>query len=450
MIDDDILLKHDGRVPRYTSYPTAPHFNTTVDGDTYAGWLREIPPEQPLSLYFHVPFCDTMCWFCGCQTTVVNRYQPVASYLELLAREIDLIGEHLGEGRPVAHIHWGGGSPTIVASDDFHNVMARIADRFSFQSDAEIAVEIDPRGFDADHVAALGDAGVNRASIGIQDFQPDVQKAVNRVQPFEETREVVEGLRRAGIAGISFDLLYGLPHQTVESVLSTVDLAMELAPDRISLFGYAHVPWMKAHQQMIDEDLLPDGRARLALYRAAAGRLAEHGFVAIGLDHFARAEDPMAVAVREGRLNRNFQGYTTDEAEVLIGFGASAIGSLPQGYVQNASLVPDYRSALEAGTPPIARGVEVSEDDRLRRAVIQRLMCGLEVDLSEEAAQYGFGGDVFADSLAALAPLQQDGLVSINGSVVTVPEEGRLAVRSVCAAFDSYLGVGPGRHSRAI
>jgi oxygen-independent coproporphyrinogen III oxidase len=450
MIDDELLLKHDSMVPRYTSYPTAPHFNEAVNGNVYADWLREIGRDQPLSLYFHVPFCDTMCWFCGCQTKVVNRYQPVASYLEILHREIDQIADILVTRRPVAHIHWGGGSPTIVESDDFRAVMARLDQRFEFLETAEIAVEIDPRGFTREHARALTETGVNRASIGIQDFEPDVQKAVNRVQPYEETRDVVEALREFGVSGISFDLLYGLPYQTVETVLKTIDQAVGLGPDRVSLFGYAHVPWMRAHQQMINEDLLPDGKARLALYRAAAGRLAEHGYIAIGIDHFAKLSDPMGQAAYNGNLQRNFQGYTTDEAEVLIGFGASAIGSLPQGYVQNAPLVPDYRKSVEAGELPIVKGIAVSNDDLLRRRVIERLMCDLKVDLAVEAEAFGSKPEVFDQNLSDLTPLKVDGLVTVDGYQVVVPEGARLAVRAVCAVFDDYLGQGAGRHSRAI
>ena len=450
MIDDDLLLKHDGMVPRYTSYPTAPHFSDAVDDGVYANWLRVIPEDQALSLYFHVPFCDTMCWFCGCQTKVVNRYQPVASYLDVLNSEIDLVADVLGTKRPVAHVHWGGGSPTIVQSDDFRKVMSHISDRFEILDTAELAVEIDPRGFTKDHARALTETGVNRASIGIQDFELEVQQAVNRVQPYDETKMVVEALRENGVGGISFDLLYGLPHQTVETVLSTVDRAVGLGPDRVSLFGYAHVPWMRPHQKMIDEDLLPDGKARLALYRAAASRLAEHDYVAIGIDHFAKSSDPMGQAAYNGNLQRNFQGYTTDEAEVLIGFGASAIGSLPQGYVQNAPLVPDYRKSVEKGELPIVKGIAVSGDDLLRRKIIERLMCDLKVDLEAEASAFNRPSDIFDQNLTDLLPLKADGLVQIDGYKVTVPEGARLAVRAVCAAFDEYLGRGAGRHSRAI
>jgi len=450
MLDDDILLKYDGSVPRYTSYPTAPHFSDVVDAETYAGWLAELPGADPLSLYFHVPFCDTLCWFCGCQMTVVNRYQPVASYLDILNLEIDRVSDILGARRSVRHLHWGGGSPTIITSDDFKKVMARIAERFDILEDAELAIEIDPRGFAAEHAVALAEAGINRASIGIQDFDPTVQAAVNRVQPYEETKEVVEALKKVGVSGISFDLLYGLAHQTVETMISTIDMAVALEPARLSLFGYAHVPWMRAHQSLIPEELLPDGHGRLALYRAAAGRLAEHGYIAIGIDHFARADDPMAIAITEGNLQRNFQGYTTDSARTLIGFGASAIGALPQGYVQNAPLVPDYRSAIEAGKLPIAKGIAVNDEDRVRRAVIERLMCDLEVDLAVEADKFALDWNMFAPALAELVPLQADGLVSVSGSRVTVPEAARLAVRVVCAGFDTYLGHGPGRHSRAV
>ncbi len=447
---NDILLKYDARVPRYTSYPTAPHFGEAVNAGVYRHWLAGIPAETPLSLYLHVPFCSQLCWFCGCQMSVVNRYQPVASYLDLLAAEIDLVVAALGPGRPVSHVHWGGGSPDIVKSADFAAVMAHLGRHFAFADGAEVAVEIDPRIFTPEQATAMAAAGVNRASLGVQDFAAEVQAAINRIQPFEQTAATVAALRQAGIDDLSFDLLYGLPRQTAASLVATVDQALELEPDRISLFGYAHVPWMRKHQALMDESALPGAAARLELYQAASGRLVERGFSAIGIDHFARPGDDLGKAGESGRLHRNFQGYTTDPADILIGLGASAIGALPQGYVQNATQVPDYRRAIEAGRLATVRGLELNADDRLRRDVIERLMCDLSVDLGAVSARHGGDPAIFSEALVALEPMRRDGLVTISGDRVTVAPAGRTVVRLACAAFDRYLAQGKARHSSAI
>ncbi len=449
-MNDEILLKYDHCVPRYTSYPTAPQFSDAVGARQYRRWLEELDPGTTLSLYVHVPFCSSLCWFCGCQTTVVNRYQPVAAYLDLLRAEIDTVAEMLGPGRPVSHLHWGGGTPTIVSGEDLAELMARLRRRFDFAADAEIAVEADPRTLSREMVEELAAAGVTRASLGVQDINDEVQRAVNRIQPQVMNARAVAWLRRVGIGAINLDLMYGLPHQTVPGIIETVDRALDLAPDRLCLFGYAHVPWMRPHQRLIDESSLPDAKARLALYHAASGRLVERGYLAIGLDHFARPEDSLARAAGEGRLHRNFLGYTTDAAGALIGFGASAIGTLPGGYAQNAARIPEYRKAIRAGGLATVRGVAIDADDRLRREVIERLMCDLTVDLAEIGARFRVSAEVFADSLAALEPLESDGLVRIAGDRVTVLPEGRPLVRAVCAAFDRHLAKGKARHSSAL
>ena len=447
---DDALLKYVDRVPRYTSYPTAPHCTESVDGTHYRQWLNGVGAESPLSLYVHIPFCSSLCWFCGCQTTVVNRYEPVAAYLELLYAELELIRDALGPGRPVAHIHFGGGTPNILRCADLQSLMDAIGDCFDISAGAEIALEIDPRTFTLDHAKALQRVGVNRASVGVQDFCPDIQRAINRVQPYRMTHDVVQNLRSYGVSAINLDLMYGLPEQTPDGMAETVDNAMDLMPDRVALFGYAHVPWMHPHQALIDADRLPDAEARVALFRAAAARLEDHGFVAIGIDHFARASDPLAVAQRRGTLHRNFQGYTTDAAVALIGLGASAIGSLPQGYVQNAPGVPEYRERIRAGDLATVKGIAIDDNDRLRRSVIERLMCDLTVDLADVAAQFERDTSLFEDSIVALAPFEDDGLVKISGDQISIDPEARLIVRNVCAVFDAYRETGRGRYSTAI
>jgi oxygen-independent coproporphyrinogen-3 oxidase len=426
-MNPELLAKYDRAVPRYTSYPTAPHFHAGIGPATCREWLAEMPVGQPLSIYLHVPFCQELCWHCGCHTMVARRYQPIAEYLELLLREVELVADALGGRRPVTHLHLGGGTPTMLTADDLRRLDERLRERFAITADAEVAVEIDPRALAPETVGALAAIGVTRASLGLQDVNPEVQRAINRWQPFEVTERAVSSLREAGIRGINFDLIYGLPHQTVGRVLRSVEAALSLQPERLAMFGYAHVPWMKRHQRLIDETALPGPMERAAQIEAATARLRGSGYVAIGLDHFALPGDSLALALREGRLRRNFQGYTTDTAPVLIGLGASAIGSLPQGYVQNATPLPAYRAAIRAGQCATVRGAALSDDDRLRRAIIERLMCDFAVDLNGSA-------ELFADEIEALEPFAADGLVSIEDGVVRVEPSGRPLVRTVLRA----------------
>jgi oxygen-independent coproporphyrinogen-3 oxidase len=445
-----LVEKYDRRIPRYTSYPTAPHFTKEVDGACYRRWLGEMAEGEPLSLYFHVPFCHSMCWFCGCHTKIVARYEPVADYLVALRHEIGLVAQALGARRQVAHIHWGGGSPNIIAPDDFVRVMEELRAHFTLIDGCEVAVEIDPRTMTEEMAEALAKAGVTRASFGVQDLDPEVQKAINRIQPYEVTERAISRLRERGVMEFNLDLLYGLPHQTVEKVVATVDRTLDLEPNRVALFGYAHVPWMKSHQKMIDENVLPGARERLAQFEAASKRFVERGYVEVGLDHFARADDAMAVALRKGNLHRNFQGYTTDRAGVILGLGASAIGTLPQGYVQNDPAISGYRRTVADGKLATVRGIAVGEEDRLRREVIETLMCRLVIDLDDIGQSYQRPPGHFADEIAALGALEADGIVTVDGARITVTEEGRPLVRAVCAVFDTYLKEGEARHSRAV
>jgi oxygen-independent coproporphyrinogen-3 oxidase len=438
------------RVPRYTSYPTAPHFHAGVTEATYRQWLQELPAGTPLSLYLHIPFCDTLCWFCGCHTTVVNRYTPVRAYLDLLEEELALVARLAASDHPVTHIHWGGGSPTMLLPSDVRTLARLLRTHFNVADDAEFAIEIDPRGFNVDMADALAGAGVTRASIGVQDCDPAVQHAINRIQPMDTTEQCVAMLGEAGITQLNIDLIYGLPHQTLDGLIDTVDQVVALRPDRLAIFGYAHVPHFKKHQNLIPESALPGLEERFAQAEAARARLCEHGYVAIGLDHFARTDDPMSLAAREGRLARNFQGYTTDTAPALIGLGASSIGALPQGYVQNIADVPGYRAALQAGKLPIARGVALTREDRARRDIIVRLMCDLSVDLRLIASAHDLPLDTFAESVRALRGFADDGIVVSDGERIAIAPEWRAATRLVCAAFDAYLDNGIGRHAQAV
>ncbi|WP_156922528.1 oxygen-independent coproporphyrinogen III oxidase [Azorhizobium doebereinerae] len=451
----DLVARYSRPVPRYTSYPTAPQFGPQVDGEVYAGWLAALPDGARASIYLHVPFCAELCLYCGCNTSVARRYTPVAAYAERLRTEIARVAALIPGRLKVSHLHWGGGTPTLLSGADMIAIMADIRTHFDVDADAELAIEVDPRVLSDEMVAALAASGLTRASLGVQDFDPAVQEAIGRHQSFEETEKAAKALRAAGVGSLNLDLIYGLPHQTVASVLETVRTALALAPDRIAVFGYAHVPWMKKHQALIPEQSLPGAAERLAQAQAITALLEAEGYVAIGLDHFARPDDAMARRAGEGTLRRNFQGYTTDDAPILLGFGASAIGMLPQGYVQNLPATPAWHAALEAGRLPIARGLALTAEDRLRRDVIERLMCDGEVDLAAVLDRHGFPADTFAAEITRLAALEADGLVARTDAVLTVPAPARIFTRTVAAVFDAYLpaqenAAGPKRHAAAI
>ncbi|MEQ8603348.1 MAG: oxygen-independent coproporphyrinogen III oxidase [Marivibrio sp.] len=450
-----LLAKYGGPAPRYTSYPTAPHFDARVDGGVYANWLAQLPADQAVSIYAHIPFCDTLCWFCGCQTKITRRYKPVSEYLDVLETEIALIRRAIGDRRlPMSHMHWGGGSPTMLTPDDVRRLARALDAHFDRTADCVFAVEIDPREMSNADVDALAEAGVTRASLGLQDVDPKVQQAINRLQPMDETEALAARLRAVGVKELNLDLMYGLPYQSVEHVLRSVEAALTLRPDRIALFGYAHVPWMKTHQKMIPEEALPGGEERYAQAEAASAALDAAGYVRIGLDHFARPDDPMAIAHTAGTLKRNFQGYTTDDASALIGVGASAIGRLPQGYVQNESATGTYARMVAAGRLPVGRGKAFEGDDRLMGAAIERLMCDFEVDLDELAAEFAVGPEAFATAETRLVPLVADGLAERSGGLLRATPEGRPYIRHLAACFDHYFKdparAGAARHSSAV
>jgi oxygen-independent coproporphyrinogen-3 oxidase len=435
--------------PRYTSYPTAPHFHAGIGEGEVTQWLDAVPDGDAVSLYLHIPFCDRLCWFCACHTRQTRKYEPVARFVRSLHAEIETVAASIGGRTRVVAIHFGGGSPTMLDAADFREVMARLRAAFKGADTAELSVEIDPNDMNEDKLDVLAGAGLTRASLGVQDFDPRVQQAINREQSFELTRAVVGGLRRRGVGSLNLDLLYGLPHQTVASVETTVAQALTLRPDRIALFGYAHVPWFKKHQTMIDEAWLPDGAARLEQSQAAARLIVEAGYVAIGIDHFALPADGLTLAARAGRLGRNFQGYTDDACETLIGLGPSSISHFRQGYAQNVAATLDYQRTVDAGRLAIARGVEFSEDDRVRGWVIERLMCDFGFSAGEALARFG---DACRPVLAEAALLAQTDPTSLRaiGDRYEVPDETRPWVRTVAARFDSYLRQGAARHSLAV
>jgi oxygen-independent coproporphyrinogen-3 oxidase len=449
----DPILRHlERRLPRYTSYPTAPHFSDAIGADTYRHWLGAVAPRTPVSLYLHIPFCRELCWFCGCSTRVVRKAEIVAQYAERLMAEIDLVADALPANLPVGQVHFGGGSPNSLEPETLTQVVERLDKRFWLGQDTEVAVELDPRTTDEAFVRACAAAGVTRASVGVQDLDPVVQQAINRIQPYGTIRRLMAWLQESGIGDINLDLMYGLPHQTAEGVLRTVAQAVRLEPARIALFGYAHVPWMKAHQRLIDESALPGPEERARQAEAAAKAIAATGYLPIGMDHFALPESPLGRAAAAGLLRRNFQGYTTDRADVLLGFGASAIGMLREGYVQNTPDVRAWAEAIDAGRLATGRGIALDDDDRLRRAVIERLMCDMAVDLDAVARSHGKAAQDWTAEIGMLRQLQADGLVDLHGSAVRVRPQGRSLVRAVAAVFDRYLedDAGAPKHAVAV
>lgn len=446
----DIVARYDGRAPRYTSYPTAVQFTPEVDEAAYRAWLAQLPDDEAVSLYLHIPFCQRLCWYCGCNTRAVNRHEPIGEYVQLLLAELALLERALPGRMKASAVHLGGGTPNMLNPDELAALFGALKQAFRFTPGYEIAAELDPAVLTPAWVDAAAFHGLSRASLGVQNLDPKVQAAVNRPERFEDIARCVRWLREAQVGSINIDLMYGLPHQTVQGTIDTIDAVTSLRPERIALFGYAHVPWMKAHQQLIEEAALPGAAERLEQSEAAAARLEALGYVRIGLDHFAAPHDPMAKALTEGRLRRNFQGYTTDAAQTLLGLGASAIGSLPQGFVQNITQELGWRAAVREGRLPVARGVAVTPDDRFRGEIIERLMCDLQVDLDAVCARHGRRREDVAACTARLAPFVQDGLVRIDGGLIEAVGAGRLVIRSIAAVFDAYFTPDSGRHSRAI
>ncbi|ALL12764.1 oxygen-independent coproporphyrinogen III oxidase [Caulobacter henricii] len=434
----------DSRAPRYTSYPTALQFTGAVDSEVYGQWLAALDPAERVSLYVHVPFCSRLCWYCGCHTRVVNKASLISDYVENLVEELALVEARLPGRLGAGALHLGGGTPNMLSRDDLVRLFGALRHVFRFAPGIEISAELDPATLTEAWVKAAAYHGLTRASLGVQDLAPHVQEAVNRIEPFETVQRAVGWLRAAGVASINLDLMYGLPRQTIADVRSTLDAVLTLRPERIALFGYAHVPWAKPHQRLLPEAELPGAEARFEQSQAAAERLVAAGYVAIGIDHFALPEDGLAVTKAAGRLRRNFQGYTADTCQTLLGFGASSIGRLPQGYVQNLPAEVAWRDAIASGRLPVARGLQMTEDDRLRGEVIERLMCDFSVDLSRVALGHGFGVSVFAEDLAALQALVHEGLAVVRDNRVEVTTRGRPYVRLIAQVFDRRSTGGDG------
>jgi oxygen-independent coproporphyrinogen-3 oxidase len=445
----ELIAKYgEARLPRYTSYPTAPKFSPEIDEACYRDWIRSAGGGTT-SLYLHIPFCRSMCWYCGCHTTITERDQPILDYLDVLQREIKLVSEASPDPLDVREIHFGGGTPTIIKPEEFASLMSLLGNRFAIHRTANVSVEIDPRTLTADMAHALGESGVTRASLGVQSFDPVVQKAINRIQSEETTEIATRQLRENGIERINFDLIYGLPHQTVRSCIKTVEAAVAMRPDRFAVFGYAHIPSFKKHQRLIDETVLPDAQARNEQAEAIAEALVSAGYRRIGLDHFALPSDELAIASERGLLRRNFQGYTTDCCDSLLGFGASAIGRLREGYVQNQVPPGQYAKNVSSGHLATAKGYRLSPEDTLRAHVIERLMCDFAADIAAISVFHGFAPDFLLADNAQLRALMEDGVVSLSDGVIRAEAKYRFMIRAVAASFDAYLAATQRTFSKA-
>jgi oxygen-independent coproporphyrinogen III oxidase len=432
-------------VPRYTSYPTAADFVPEVAASDHAAWLGRLGGQESVSVYLHVPYCREICLYCGCNTRMAVRDDVVAAYRRALEAEIDLVAGLIAARPGIARLHWGGGTPSILGLDGLQSVIAALRRRFRFDDGIEHAIELDPRHVTSELANGLADLGITRASLGIQDVNPLVQAAIGRLQPLVVVEAAVERLRSAGIGNLNFDLMYGLPLQTLDSIRKTCAIVCRMAPDRIACFGYAHLPRLKANQRRIDETLLPSQDQRIDQAEVIAEELVRFGYVRIGIDHFARPADSLVTAASTGKLHRNFQGYTDDDRPILLGLGASSISTFADGFVQNISDVPKYVRAIEAGALASARGCRLGAEDWLRARIIERLMCVFEVDFSK----VGPPAD-FSDEFAMLAPMIWDGLIEIRGSKLIVTKAGRPVVRVIAAAFDAYRRPETAQFSKAI
>lgn len=441
----EVLQRYDRPGPRYTSYPTAVEFSEAFDDAAYCRRLRAATAaaDKPLSLYVHLPFCESRCIYCGCMTIITRKREVSGRYLQYLEREIEMLASHLPDRRTVVQHHWGGGTPTYLSTAEIERLYGVVSRHFHIDADAEIAIEIDPRVTTREQLHVLRSLGFNRLSMGIQDFTPEVQDAIGRHQTEVVTRDLYEYARAIGFTAINVDLIYGLPRQTLTTFRRTLESVTSMRPDRIAVYSYAHVPWLRPHQTRINASELPQRDLKLQLIGDAIDVFGDAGYVSIGMDHFALADDELAIAARERRLHRNFMGYTTRPAEDMVGVGLSAIGDLCGAFAQNVKKLPRYYDAIDAGRFPIDRGYLLTDDDRVRRYVITELMCNFYVDRRATEARFGIDfRHYFAPELETLTgpggPVS-DGFLHIDAEGLEVTQSGRLFVRTICMAFDRYL-----------
>jgi len=453
-VDLELVKKYNVAGPRYTSYPPATKFTETVKWPEMAERILENnQAERDLSLYFHIPFCESLCWYCGCTTVITLNHGQGTTYIDYLGKEVAQMSTLLNPRRKAVQLHWGGGSPTFLHPDEIRRLGDIIHRHFTFSEDLEAGVEIDPRRLNRDHIVALREIGFNRASVGVQDFDPTVQQAVHRVQPQAMTEQVLGWVRELGFSSVNFDLIYGLPYQTVESFNRTLDIVLSLQPDRLAVFSYAHVPWVKPAQRILEHKVLPSAEVKLQLLKTVIERLTEnHRYVYIGMDHFARPGDELALAQSRKQLQRNFQGYSTRAGSDIFAFGMSSISQIPDAYWQNEKDLPKYYAALDGGQVPLARGYLVTEEVRIRREAIMRVMCDLSLDYAAMSQRLGINfASYFEREIESLAALEADGLVRRSLGGMDVTDTGRLFIRNIAMCFDNALApVGERKHSRTI
>lgn len=438
----------DAKVPRYTSYPTSPHFSEEVGEKDVSGWIAQIPAGSRISLYVHVPFCRRLCWFCACRTQGTSSSAPLAGYLDTLKAEIATLARHLPSGITLERLHWGGGTPTLLPADMISELASAIFAVTPLAEGGEFSVEIDPNEIDEARLDALAAAGMNRASIGVQDFDPDIQTCIGRLQSYDVTRDAIDMIRARGVHSLNADILYGLPHQSKAKITESVQKLLSLEPDRVALYGYAHVPWMARRQSMIPSEALPTPQERLELFDTARRLFLWDGYREIGIDHFAKPEDGMSQALDAGTLRRNFQGYTEDTSGVLIGLGASSISRYPQGFAQNNATTSKYTAAVRAGALPIARGHAFKGDDRLRARLIEALMCDFRITRTEILRDFSIS-NADLDKMFHAANAQFEGLLTVNADGLYIPPEARPLTRMIARTFDAY-DLSRAGHSSAI
>lgn len=442
-IDVDVLRKIDKPGPRYTSYPTAPLFSTDFTWKDFLGEIKHTNRDDrktDLSLYLHLPFCDTLCYFCGCTMIVTRNRERIKEYNDYLKREIDLVREHISDDRIVTQLHWGGGTPSYLDPEDIYDLASHLKNNFRYDPDIEAGVEIDPRGLTYEHMAALREAGFNRVSMGVQDFNPKVQEAVNRIQPEDITRQTVDWSRQLGFSSINLDLIYGLPFQTVDSFEKTVEKIIDISPDRIAVFNYAHVPWLKKHQKLIKPEDLPTPDQKIDILKKTMEMLGQAGYWYVGMDHFAKPDDELAVAQRNKTLYRNFQGYSTKAGCDLYGFGMSSISQFNEIYAQNEKTLKEYYDAIDEGRLATFQGYRMTTDDHIRKFVITKLMCDFELDPAEVEKEFHITFDeYFEDSLIKLSDFMHDGFIRKENGRYIISPSGRLIVRNIAMCFDAYI-----------
>jgi len=453
-VDLDLVKKYNVAGPRYTSYPPATKFTDAVTWEQLSEKISDNNrAPRDLSVYFHIPFCETLCWFCGCTTVITPNHDKGRDYIDYLGREVARMKPFLNENRKVVQLHFGGGSPTFLRPDEIRRLGEIIHKHFTFAPDIEASVEVDPRRLTREHMVALREIGFNRASMGVQDFNPKVQEAIHRIQPREMTQQAMDWMRELAFGSINLDLIYGLPHQTPATFNETLDTVLEMKPDRLAVFSYAHVPWIKPSQKILEAKILPTPESKLEVLKLVIERLtADDQYVYIGMDHFAKPGDELAVAQREKKLQRNFQGYSTRAGSDIYAFGMSGVSQIPDAYWQNEKELPKYQTAVDAGNVPLHKAYFVTDEDKIRRETIMRTMCDLSLDFAAMGAKLGINFEQhFAPELASLAPFEVDGLVKRTPAGLEITDAGRLFIRNIAMCFDNTLApAGERRHSKTI